>query len=74
MATKKLASYVGETYESTDPRDEQRRIRIVDVVGEALRYRRLQESTVSPGTQVPTGRKGIVSPATLKKAYQKVGS
>jgi hypothetical protein len=74
MPAKKLESYVAETYRSTDPRDDGRQIRIVDVVGEVLRYRKMVESSVSPGTLVPNGRKGIISPATLRKSYEKVES
>lgn len=72
MATKKLATYLGETYKSLDPRDEGRQIRIADVVDDRLRYRTMIESTVSPGTLVPNGRKGLITPATLRKSYEKV--
>lgn len=75
MAAKKPESYVGETYESLDPRDDGRRIRIVDVVEDGrLRARQLVPSSVSPSTLVPTGRKSLVAPATLRKGYRKVES
>lgn len=73
MTKRKIDSYVGETHESTDPRDDGRQIRLVDVASDTqLRYRTMVPSSVAPNTLVPTGRKGLITPATLRRGYRKL--
>lgn len=73
MSKRKLDSYVGETHESIDPRDEGRRIRIVDVATDTqLRAIGLVPSSVSPNTLVPRGRRSLITPSTLRRAYRQV--
>lgn len=73
MPKKNLDSFISKTYRSKDPRDDGRQIRIVEVADTGkLRYRRMIESTVAPGTLVPNGRRGLVTPATLNRDYEEV--
>lgn len=73
MPIQPLEKYVGKSFRSIDPRDDDRRIRITDVDvdgdGARLLYRRLVPSSVSPKTLVPRGRHGSITPETLCKTY-----
>lgn len=73
MPTKKLDSFVSKTFQSKDPRDDGRQIRITEVVEPGkLRYRRLIPSTVAPNVLVPNGRRGLIKPGTLARDYDEV--
>lgn len=69
MPIQPLEKYVGKSFRSIDPRDDNRRIRITDVDGDRLAYRGLVPSSVSPKTLVPRGRHGSITPDTLAKTY-----
>lgn len=69
MPIQPIEKYVGKSFRSIDPRDENRRIRIVDIDGDRLAYRGLVPSSVSPQTLVPRGRHGSITPETLSKTY-----
>lgn len=73
MATPKPESYVDRTFRSTDPRDDGRQVRIIAVIEDGrLQAQALEPSEVSPTTLIPKGRRSLIAPATLRKAYEEV--
>lgn len=65
---------VGETYLHKDPRSDNRRIKLLDVVGEHAKRGTIYsyETVTNDGAPSTVGRKGKISASILDREYKRV--